>query len=392
MTRRRLLFLISEDWFFCSHRLPLAVAAREAGYDVTVATRVTDDGDRIRAAGIDLVPLGWSRRGTHPLRELAALREVIRVYRRCRPDIVHHVAIKPVLYGSLAARVARVPFVVNAVAGLGYIFASHDARARLLRPVVRAGFHLLLDRDNARLILQNPDDVEQFTKSGIVDRQRVRLVRGSGVDLRRFTVVPEPPGEPVVVLPARMLRDKGVEEFVEAARTLRAEGLRARFVLAGEPDEENPACIAESRLLDWAREGIVEYWGWQEDMVSVFQGANIVCLPSYREGLPKALIEAAACGRAIVTTDVPGCREVVSDGDNGLLVAARDAIGLAAALRRLLRDPVLRGKMARRARERAEAEFSIDYVIRETLAVYRDLLNGRSATSAGGQVGSRGDA
>lgn len=370
MTQPRLLYLISEDWFFCSHRLPLAVAAREAGFHVTVATRVGKDADRIRAAGLDLIPLNWSRRSTHPLRELAALREVVSVFRAARPHVVHQVAIKPVLYGSVAARLTGVPVVVNAVAGLGYVFSSTDLKARALRPLVRAAFHLLLDRRNARLILQNRDDVEHFVEERIVHRDRVTLIRGSGVDPARFTVGPEPPGPPLVVLPARMLRDKGVEEFVAAARALRGEGVAARFALVGSPDPENLACIPETQLQAWQAEGVVEYWGWRTDMAAVFQQAHVVCLPSYREGLPKALIEAAACGRPIVTTDVPGCREVVSDGDNGFLVPARDTDVLTRVLRRLALEPHLRAAMGRRGRERAEREFSMDRVVGETLDLY----------------------
>jgi len=370
MTQPRLLYLISEDWFFCSHRLPLAVAARDAGFHVTVATRVGKDADRIRDAGLDLIPLHWSRRSTHPLRELAALREVVSVVRAARPHVVHQVAIKPVLYGSVAARLAGVPVVVNAVAGLGYVFSSSDLKARALRPLVRAAFHLLLDRRNARLILQNRDDVEHFVDERIVHRERVTLIRGSGVDPARFTVVPEPPGPPLVVLPARMLRDKGVEEFVTAARALRGQGVVARFALVGSPDPENLACIPEAQLRAWQSEGVIEYWGWRTDMTAVFQEAHVVCLPSYREGLPKALIEAAACGRPIVTTDVPGCREVVRDGDNGFLVPARDTDRLTAVLRRLILEPDLRAVMGRRGRARAEQEFSMDRVVGETLDLY----------------------
>jgi len=382
--RPRLLFLISEDWVFCSHRLPLAVAAREAGFEVTIATRVNQDGERIRAAGLDLVPLHWSRRSTHPLRELAALRELVAVFRRVRPDIVHQVAVKPVLYGAVAARLTGVPLVVNALTGMGYIFSSQDLKARLLRPLVRAALHLLLDRRNARLILQNADDVGQFTREGIVDLARVVLIRGAGVDLGEFTAVPEPPGPPLVVLPARMLRDKGVEEFVAAARALKAAGVVARFALVGAPDPENPACIPEARLAQWAAEGVVETWGHRRDMAAVFQQCHVVCLASYREGLPKALIEAAACARPIVTADVPGCREVVRDGDNGLLVRVRDSVTLADALRRLLTSAELRTAMGRRGRERAEQEFSLAGVIAQTIGVYDE------ATAAlGGRVPQR---
>ncbi len=366
-----LLYLVTEDWYFCSHRLPLAIAARAAGFDVTVATRVTHHADRIRNAGLNLVPLSWSRSSTHPLRELAALREVIGVYRSLRPGVVHHVAIKPVIYGSLAAWLTKIPLVINAIAGLGYVFASRDMKARLLRPFLRAAFRLMLNRKNTRLIVQNQDDLFQFTNDRMVDPGRVFLIRGSGVNLDLFKLVPEPEGIPLVVLPARMLRDKGVEEFVAAARILKVAGVSARFALVGSPDPENSACIASEQIAAWQSENIVEYWGWQDDMAAVFQQSHIICLPSYREGLPKALIEAAACGRPVVTTNVPGCREAVRDGDNGFLVPPRDSALLAAALKRLIADPALRQSMGKRGRERAQLEFALDKVVAETLALYR---------------------
>jgi glycosyltransferase involved in cell wall biosynthesis len=370
----RLLYLVTEDWYFCSHRLPLAVAARAAGYEVAVATRVSVHAEQICAAGLQLVPLGLSRRGQNPLRELGSVAEIVRVYRRVRPDIVHHVALKPVLYGSLAARFSRVPAVVNALAGLGYVFSSADLKARVLRPVVRAAYHLLLDGSNRRLIVQNPDDRDLFSRDGLVDPSRIHLIRGSGVELSRFAAAPEPDGLPLVVLPARMLRDKGVEEFVAAARSLKQQGIGARFALVGDPDAENPAAIDEATLRRWHREGVVEYWGWREDMTAVLRECHLVCLPSYREGLPKALIEAAASARAIVTCDVPGCRDVVTEGENGLLVPPRDSAALANALRRLIVDPQLRARMGARGRQRAVAEFSVERVIADTLSLYRQLL------------------
>jgi len=337
MSAPRLLYLVTEDWYFCSHRLPLGIAARSRGYDVTVATRVQRHAETIRAAGLKLVPLQWSRHGHNPIKELSALHEILGVYRHERPDIVHHVAVKPVLYGSIAARVTSTPAVVNAIAGLGYLESSNDLRARILGRIVETGYHLLLDRPNSRLIVQNPDDVSMLVGRGIIDAGRVALIRGSGVDTTRFTPIPEPSGTPLVVLPARLLRDKGVVEFVEAARTLRADGIAARFALVGEPDSEHPATISTADLERWRSQDAVECWGWREDMVEVFQRCHLVCLPSYREGLPKALLEAAACGRAIVTCDVPGCREVVREGDNGLLVPPRDSASLVMALKRLRR-------------------------------------------------------
>ena len=375
MSAPRLLYLVTEDWYFCSHRLPLAIAARSRGYDVTVATRVQWHAEAIRGAGLKLVPLHWSRHGHNPFRELSALREIVGVYRRERPDIVHHVAVKPVLYGSIAARLTGTPAVVNAIAGLGYLESSNDLRARILGRIVQTGYHLLLDRPNSRLIVQNPDDLSTLVERGIIDAGRVALIRGSGVDISRFTPVPEPDGTPLVVLPARLLRDKGVMEFVEAARTLRAEGIAARFALVGEPDPQHPAAISPVDLERWRAQRVVECWGWREDMVEVFQRCHLVCLPSYREGLPKALLEAAACGRAIVTCDVPGCREVVRDGDNGLLVPPRDSASLGMALKRLLQDNALRLRMGQRSRECAVEEFSIERVIADTLGVYQGCLS-----------------
>lgn len=369
----RLLFLVTEDWYFCSHRLPLACAARDAGFDVAVATRVTAHGERIRAAGLRLIPLTLRRSGRNPWRELMSIAEITRLYRAEKPDIVHHVALKPVLYGSLAARIAAIPSVVNALAGMGYVFTSGKPSARLLRPLVTLAFRLLLKR--GCIILQNPDDRAVLLKAGVAFPEQITLIRGSGVDTAHFTPVPEPDAAvPLVVLPARMLWDKGVGEFVAAAHMLRDEGLAARFMLAGDRDPDNPAAIPAAQLETWRAAGIVEWHGRQEDMARLLAQSHIVCLPSYREGLPKALLEAAASGRAIVATDVPGCREAVRHGVNGLLVPARDAAALADALRRLITDPALRREFGQRGREMAEKKFSVEKITAETLALYRKLL------------------
>jgi glycosyltransferase involved in cell wall biosynthesis len=278
---------------------------------------------------------------------------------------------KPVLYGSLASRLAGIRGVVNALAGLGWSFSSRNWRARLLRPWIRLAFRALVSQGT--VIVQNPDDAAVVRDEGVM-AERIRMIRGSGVDIECFRPQPEAEGQPRVVLPARMLRDKGVVEFVEAARLLRAQGSAARFVLVGDPDPENPASLSVAQLNAWRDEGIVEWETWRDDMPAVYQGAHVVCLPSYREGLPKVLLEAAASGRAIVATDVPGCREIVRQGDNGLLVPPRDARALAEALRKLVDDPVLRRRMGQRGRKIAETEFSVEKVIAETLAVYREVL------------------
>ena len=370
---QRLLFFVTEDWYFCSHRLPIALAAKQAGFDVWVITREMAHGDVIRDAGLTLFPIALTRGGLHPLREMELLLRLVFAYRQIRPDIVHHVAMKPVIYGSIAARFVRGARVVNALGGLGYMFTSRDRMARLLRAVAEFWLGLALRRKGSVTLLQNPDDLTLLCGLGIVKRDSVILIPGSGVDTQRFHPTPPPAGAVRVVLAARMLRDKGVMEFVEAARQLGGVSSEARFVLAGDTDPSNPASISSQQLRAWVAEGVIEWRGWQDDMAAVYQSAHIACLPSYREGLPKSLQEAAACGLPIVTTDVPGCREVVRDGENGILVPHRNVDALAKALLRLITDPALRARMGEAGRRIAENEFSVQRVIALTLAAYRTV-------------------
>lgn len=364
----KLLYFVTEDWYFCSHRLSLAIAAKEAGYEVVVVTRVQQHGDMIRDAGLRLIPFRIHRSGLNPLRESGTLARLIRLYRRERPAIVHHVAAKPVLYGSIAARAAGVPLVINTLAGMGWLLSPSGIHSNQFKWYARALFRRQLRRGIT--VVQNPDDVRLLMRMGL-DASRVHRIAGSGVDLSVFVPRPEPAGTPIVVLPARFLWNKGIGEFVAAARLLRARGVKARFILAGKPDEMNPAAIAPEQLAAWVGEGIVECPGWIDDMPALLESCHIVCLPSYREGLPKALLEASATGRPIVTTDVAGCREVVHDGDNGLLVPARDPQALASALERMITDPALRSRMGRSGRLRAEQEFGNDRIIPATLEIYR---------------------
>ena len=366
----RLLFVVTEDWYFVSHRLPLAVAARKAGFDVAVATRVHEHGEQIVAADIRLIPFELSRRSGNPLAEIARL---ICLYRREQPTIVHHVALKPVLFGTLAARLARVPFIVNAIAGLGWLFSSSGRLAKFMRPWVRLVLTRLLAAPNVRTIVQNPDDHALLVQAGLQPTQ-LRLIRGAGVDVNAFTPALAAPPLPVtVMLVARMLWDKGVGELMIAAQRLHVQGLDARFVLVGDPDPANPASIPLAKLHEWHGQNDIEWWGQHDDMPAVWQQAHIACLPSYREGLPKSLLEAAACGLPIVTTDAPGCGEVVTDADNGLLVPIRNAEALAVALEKLIRSPELRRRMGQRSRARALAEFSQEQVVAETLQLYQEV-------------------
>lgn len=364
------LYLVTEDWYFVSHRLPLAVAAREAGYRPIVATRISTHADTIRAQGVEVIPIGLARASRNPFAEAATVLELTRLYRTLRPAVVHHVALKPVLYGTMAAALTGVPLVVNAVAGLGSLFIAEGGDHALLRQVVRRIYGASLRFRRGICVVQNPDDGAFVARLG-VPAERIALIRGAGVDLQAFAPAPEPDGPPVVILPARLLRDKGVEEFVAAARLLRQEGVTARFALVGAPDPANPTGVPPAQIEEWGREGVVELWGHRADMPQVFREAHIVCLPSYREGLPKALLEAAAAGRPIVATDVPGCREIVRPGQNGILVSPRSPAALADALRTMIRDAELRARLGAAGRLLVEQEFSIEKVAAATVALYR---------------------
>ena len=380
MTRRpasdrpKLLFTVNDAGFFLSHRLPIARAAAAAGFHVHVATAPSPAAAAIAAEGFPHHPVPMTRRGVNPLREIWVPWALTRLYRSIKPDLVHHVTIKPVLYGGLAARLAGVPAVVGAVSGLGYVFLDRGPGAGVLRGLIRAAYRIALRQPNGRVIFQNQDDRAEFVTRGLVAPDDCVLIKGSGVDLDAFRPCPEPEGPPVVMLAARILRDKGVGEFVEAARRLRDAGTQARFVLVGDTDPGNPTAIPRPQVQQWHDEGLVEWWGFREDMAAVLAQAHVVCLPSYREGLPKVLIEAAACGRAIVASDVPGCREIARDGHNALLVPVRDGAALAEAIARLLSDAELRRRMGTRGREIVEAEFSLADVVAQTLALYRSLL------------------
>jgi glycosyltransferase involved in cell wall biosynthesis len=371
----RLLFTGNWDRFFVSHRLVLAAGARAAGYDVHVAVPPGDCTDPILEAGFPVHHFPMSRSGTSLVSEARTIRALTQLYRRLQPDIVHQVAQKAVLYGTIAARLnSRRIRVVNALAGMGYVFLANGLRAAVSRAALSTSYRTLLNGVDQRLILQNHVDTEFFASRRIVARQRIKLIRGSGVDLDRFRHTPEPEGAVVVVLAARLLWHKGVGEFVEAARQLRSEGHNARFVLVGATDGGNRATVTQQTIEQWVHDGIVEYWGHRSDMDRVFASCHVACLPSYREGLPKVLLEAAAAGRPLVASDEPGCREVVVDGITGFLAPVGDAVGLANAIRPLLGDAALRQRLGAAARLRAEECFGVDSVIQQTLEVYAELL------------------
>jgi len=375
--RPRLLFLITEDWYFWSHRLDLARAAAQAGFDVSIATRVTDHGERVQREGFRLLPINLFRRSRNPFVELASVLELVRLYSRERPAIVHHVALKPILYGSLAAWISGVPVVVNAFAGLGYAFTDETRRRSLAHLCLRRALKILVRLSKSVVILQNKDDRDLLFEEGVIELQQTRIIPGSGVNTKTFDVRRPSEDVPVVMLASRMLWDKGIGEFVEASRRLKQKGVSARCVLVGRCDEHNPAAIEPTQLRHWVEEGVVEWWEHRDEMSSTLASATIVVLPSYREGLPKVLLEAAACGKPLIATDVPGCREIVTHGVNGLLVAVRDSAALAVAIDTLLRDSSRRAAMGVAGREAVVRAFSVEKIAGQFVDLYRELLAGR---------------
>ena len=371
---KTIIYFVSEDWYFCSHRLPIARKALKDGFKVVVITKVSKHRDVIESEGFELAPIEIKRGGANLFSELRTISTLYSYYKKYKPDIVHHVAIKPVIYGALVARLIGSIKIVNAMAGLGFVFISNKKRVKLLRFFVHQLFHFLFNNKNSQLILQNKDDLGYFLKNKLVNNENVTIVRGSGVDVKKFIPAEESTGVPIVMLASRMLWDKGVGEFIEAAKILKQEGVEARFVLVGDSDPENPASIPNSQLNEWNELETVEWWGEKIDMHKVLAQSSIVCLPSYREGLPKVLLEAASCGRVIIATDVPGCREIVHNGENGALVPLKNANSLASAIKKLINNPGKRKIMGTNGRRLVENEFSEEIVVSQTLKIYQELL------------------
>lgn len=384
---KTILFIVAEDWYFLSHRFELALAAKKAGARVALAARFgqRDNGEcrhKIEGSGIKTFNIPFDRAGIDPLKDIRTFLALRRVMNSLKPDIVHTVALKPMLYGGTAARLARVPALVNAAAGLGYIFISRSFKARILRPLIRMALRYANSHPNGRLIVQNMDDAGEYASRIGVKTDRIALIRGSGVDTDRFHPVERdfsPEHVPLAVCVSRMLKDKGIVELVQAARLLKARKVPIRIALVG-PTDSNPAAVPEATLKDWADEGIVEVLGPRTDIDKINEGADIAVLPSYREGLPKSLLEAAASGLPLIATDVPGCREVCVEGTSGILVPPRDAEGLADALQKLAQAPSERLRLGRGARELAERDFALPIIIAQTLNLYSELSE-KSASS-----------
>jgi glycosyltransferase involved in cell wall biosynthesis len=372
---RKLIFLVTEDWYFWSHRLPMAEAARDAGFEVAVATRAAAHGERIRALGFGLHPLAWRREDLGLRANLAALIEIYRLYRRERPYLVHHVALKPAFLGGIAAILARVPGVVSMIAGTGAASLDRRRHVKALTALARALWPLVLLRRNCRVIVQNDEDRARLAALRPGAAARIAVIRGSGVDLEYFRPLPEPPEPPVTAAyVGRMIAIKGVADLVAAQQALQRDGFDLRLVLTGAPDTGNPGSLEAEELASWARLPGITWHGRKEDVRPVWAAAHIAVLASLGgEGLPKAVLEAAAIGRAIVATDVPGTRDIARPGVNALLVPPHDVDALAAALKRLAGDAAERRLLAEKGRRLVESAFSDRSVRAATAAVYREL-------------------
>lgn len=369
----RLLFVLTEDWFFCSHFIERARKARDSGYQVAVAAREGNHREIIQKEGLEFIHIPLTRKSLNPVTEFFLLIYIFRVYRKFQPDIVHQIGAKPILYGTVAAYFAGIRAIVNAPIGMGFIFSSDIFLARLLRPFVKLAYKFSINPKRSKVIFENHEDCDLFINWGAVRLQDAVIIPGAGVDLTIFNPFAPPNDIPTILLMARMLVDKGINEFVSAARLLRSKGIQARFLLAGSPDSGNPTSISMESLEGWHLEGCIEYLGWQENVSQLLMTADVVCLPSYREGLPKSLIEACACGLPIVTTDTVGCREVVSDGENGFLVPVKSVEPLADALEKLIKDSSLRCRMGALGRIRAERLYDTQKISSSTLEVYSEL-------------------
>jgi len=381
-------FFANTDWYLYNFRLSTALRLRKDGHEVVMISPPGNFGERFAAHGCRWIPLpSMDRASLNPFREAVTLSQLMRVLRREQPDLLHNFTLKCAIYGAIAARIARIPATVNAVAGMGYVFTSNTRKARMLRPLVKALLHTALDNDRSLLVLQNPDDAIAFSTAELIAPEKIRVIRSSGVNTAHFQPPKRFPNRHErlrVLLAARLLREKGVQEFVDAAALLRQWGRDVEFVLAGTPDPGNPHSFTQEQVQQWSNAGLIRWLGHVDDMPDLLKTVHVMALPSYyREGVPKSLIEGAACGLALITTDMPGCREVVTnDGFDGLHVEPRNARALAHCIVRLDDDRELLLQLGHRARQKALRDFDERLVIQRTLDVYKELANPLSGASS----------
>lgn len=373
----KVLFFANTDWFIFNFLIELAKHLRDRGIEVVMVSPAGVYGEQLERAGFRWIKVSMERRSLNPFEEVQLLWQLIQIYRAEKPDIAHHFTIKCVVYGGLVAHAARTRNVVSAITGLGYVFIAKEFLATILRPIVRTLLKIAINGFNRRLILENPDDRQLLLAERLVQEKNIRVIAGLGVNTNRFkpkTALNHDSKKPVkVIFAARLLWDKGLGEFVDAAKMLISENINAEFFIAGVSDPGNPAAISKATLDEWRLLSGITLLGHVSNMATQLETMDIMVLPSYREGLPRSLIEAASAGLPIVTTDVPGCRQVVDDGVNGFLVPVRDRIRLADAMRKLIIDPALITRMGDAGRQKALAEFDERIVFEKTVGVYHEL-------------------
>ena len=370
----KLLYFITEDWYFCSHRLPHAIVANKAGFDVVVICNIAKHLNKIKKHGLRVIPIQLTRRSINPIRELFLLLKLTSIYRKEKPDIVQHVAIKPIIYGTIAAKLSGITAIFNSIVGLGYIFISKNILANILKPIIKLALKWSLNQKNSFTILQNEDDKKFLRKKKIIGLKRLQIIPGSGVNTKQFSYSPEPKTThkaPLIVCVSRMLWDKGINELVKATKKLKERNINFKMALIGKPDPENPASIPLSQIQKWEKMKLIEYWGYVENIEQVYRKCHIVILPSYREGMPKSLLEAASASRPIITTNVPGCREVVKNQINGILVKVKTVNPLATSMKKLIKNKSIREKMGKEGRKIIKAKFSEEIITKQTIFLYK---------------------
>ncbi len=344
--KKKIMLVINNDKFFMTHRLPIALELIKQDFEVHILTKLTDYLEEMRSIGINVHPLFMKRQSLNVFSNLLTFVQIIKIFYKYKPDLVHLVTIKPVLLGGVAARITFIPNIVVAITGLGTLYISNTITSKLVRFFTNHLYRFVFKHNRLKVIFQNVSDKEELTKIGKISEIKTKIIPGSGVDLKKFSHNPVPKGKPLVILAARLLIDKGIREFIEAVKILKK----------------------------WEKDNLIEWWGYNEDMSKILSSSTIVVLPSYREGLPKVLIEAAACGRAIITTDVPGCRDAIIPGVSGLIVPLYDIDELANSIKKLLDDPYMCSKMGKAGRKFAERYFDLKKIVNDHIEVYNELL------------------
>jgi len=361
-----------------NHRLALAEAVRERGADVSLLAPRDRYAEKLKSAGFQWTEVNLDRKSTDPLTEFRSLVQITRVLRRLKPDLIHNFTLKPVIYGSLASLVLGVPALVNSITGLGYFFSTQGETLAFKRALVRPLLRMALSIGNRTTVFQHQGDLDAYKGMRVVPSSKATIIPGSGIDVDQFRPRPEPEDPVVVLMAGRMLWDKGVAVIADASRMLKNQGNSFRVALVGQPDPGNPSSISETQLRDWEREGVAEWWGYRDDMPDVYGSCHIVVLPSFAEGVPRVLLEAAAMGKPLIASDLPGCREVISDGENGYLFPAGDARALADSISSLVHDRKLRQKMGEKGRDIVLERFTNEIINERTVQVYQELLGERS--------------